>query len=88
MKLLISLQNLTIFIIPLFLSIRAEILPTERLVDWSNAGVVGDIPDYPVQHSVSDFGAAGDGATDARDAFLEAIENITEGNALVVPAGT
>ncbi|MDD4349273.1 MAG: glycosyl hydrolase family 28-related protein [Opitutales bacterium] len=66
----------------------SEILPPDRIIDWSNAGIPGGIPDYPVQHSVLDFGATPNDGTDDRAAFLNAIAATTEGHALLVPAGT
>lgn len=66
----------------------SEILPPERIFDWSRAGIPGGIPDYPVQHSVLDFGAAGDGVTDDTNAFRAAINATTPGYALYVPEGT
>ena len=66
----------------------SQIIPESRIIDWSNVGVTGGIPDYPVQHSVKDFDAVGDGVTDDRTAFQNAIDATTPGNALLVPSGT
>jgi hypothetical protein len=63
--------------------------PAGRLPDISYAGYAcGDrpIPKIPVTANVRDFGAKGDGTTDASDAFLTAIAK-TERGAIAVPAG-
>ncbi len=65
-------------------------VPADRRIDWQ-PGIPCGIPDYPVQHSVLDFGAVADGhtpnKTDNRDAFQKAIDATRPGQALLVPAG-
>ena len=66
----------------------STIIPDSNRVDWSNVGIPGDIPEYPVQYNiVEDFGAVGDGVTDNTSAFNQAIGATEAGNALYVPEG-
>ncbi|MCP4200631.1 MAG: hypothetical protein GY769_01695 [bacterium] len=63
--------------------------PAGRLPDFSYAGYrAGNepIPDVPVVANVKDFGATGDGVTDDSWAFLQAIEETSNG-AILIPAG-
>ncbi|MDD4349272.1 MAG: glycosyl hydrolase family 28-related protein [Opitutales bacterium] len=68
----------------------SEILPPERMSDWSNVGVQGGIPDYPVGVNVKDapYNAAGDGTTNDTAAILAAIAACPDGHAVYLPAGT
>lgn len=66
----------------------SEIIPVERLGDWSNAGVVGGIPDYPVGVNAMDYGAVGDGVADDTQAILDAIAACPPGQAVFLPAGS
>lgn len=58
-----------------------------RVVPWS-PGVKGGITNYPVQHSVTDYGAVGDGTTECYAAFTNGIARTTNGGALYIPNGT
>lgn len=63
--------------------------PDGRLPDFSWAGYhAGEvpIPDVPVKVNVRDFGAVGDGVADDSQAFLDAIEAVSDG-AILIPAG-
>lgn len=72
----------------LFVLGQNAILPANQQIDWSIAGVEGGIPNYPVESSVVDFGAVGDGVTDDLAAFQAAIDAAPNNSAVFVPAGT
>lgn len=57
-----------------------------EIIMW-NPGVIGGIPDKPVVANVLDSGAKGDGVTDDYSAFIKAIESVTDGGAVLIPAG-
>ena len=68
------------------------IIPPYRRTAW-RPGVPGGIPSVDVAcpagaPSVLEFGAAGDGSTDDREAFAAAIEAAPEGGSILIPAGT
>ena len=50
-------------------------LPTERLIDWSNAGIPGGIPSRTTICTTIDSATYGDGHTDATSALQTAINN-------------
>ena len=62
-------------------------MPASSIGDWSNAGVRGGIPHYPVGANVLDYGATGDGTTDDTDAILDAIEACPESQGVFFPPG-
>lgn len=64
--------------------------PASRLPDFSQAGYAAGqkpLPRYPAAADVRDFGAKGDGVTDDTAAFQQAIREVREGGAVLVPAG-
>lgn len=70
------------------LQITSTILPASAIGDWSNAGVQGEIPEYPVEVNVLDYGAIGNGTADDTEAILDAIAACPEDNAVFFPAGS
>ncbi len=65
----------------------STILPDSCVADWENAGVRGDIPEYPIGVNVKDYGAVGDGITDDTQSILAAIAACPTGKAVLFPAG-
>jgi hypothetical protein len=64
--------------------------PLGRLPDFSYAGYAqgeSTVPNVPVEHMVTKFGAVGDGITDDTAAFQAAIDATSHG-ALLIPSGT
>ena len=51
----------------------SQTIPAGRLVDWSNAGYTGEIPDSSQQVDITSFGGAGDSITDNSTAISAAI---------------
>ncbi len=65
-------------------------VPTGRIMDWSYAGYqAGEspLPELTPDVSVTDFGAVADDAGDDTDAFNQAIQSLTNGGVVGVPAG-
>ncbi len=63
--------------------------PQNGVVDWTQAGLLNDIPTPSSFVSVSDFGAIGDGFSDDTQAVLDALEEIDGENAILYfPSGT
>ena len=69
--------------------VLSQTIPEDRIVDWSQAGLLYDIPNSSALFSVIDFGATGDGLTDDSPAVQDAL-NAMENNAgiLFFPSGT
>lgn len=65
----------------------AEVIPADRIVDWSQAGIPGDIPVYPAGVNVMNYGALGDGMTDDTLAIQNAINACPTGSAVYLPNG-
>lgn len=63
----------TLFLLFVFSFSFCQIIPTERVVDWSVAGVETDFDDPDIMLNVMNFGAIGDGVTDDSDAVISAI---------------
>ncbi len=70
-----------------------EIIPSERWIDWSGAGVYADgvkgIPEYPVALNVKEgpYNAQGDGVTDDTESIQDAISACPPGQAVLIPQG-
>ena len=64
-----------------------EVIPLDRRTDWSNAGVKGGIPNYPICVNVKDYGAVGDGITDDTQAIVNAISAAGVNCAVYIPEG-
>jgi len=70
-------------------SIQAQNIPDNRLVDWSNAGLLNEIPNPDLIIDITDFGAAGNGITDDTEAIQEAIVYLDgQDGILYFPPGT
>ncbi len=80
---------LIIVITLLQLNTTAQVIPTDRTVNWSELAQHITIEQPKIQISVKDFGAMGDGITDDSQAIINAIESLS-GNLGYVhfPAGT
>lgn len=76
-----------LIVLPVSLLSQISSLPVGQQIDWSIAGIPGGIPNYPIGSSVMDFGAVGDGVTDDRLAFQQAINAAPENTTIFVPAG-
>ncbi len=64
------------WIIYLFLSIvqlNAQVIPIERITDWSNAGFIYPIPEPTLELNIMDFGAVADGSSSTNTAWNAAI---------------
>jgi hypothetical protein len=66
----------------------AEIVPADRRVDWSLAGIPGGVPVRETVCATIDAAAYGDGTTDATDAIQDAIDRCPPGQVVILPAGT
>lgn len=68
--------------------VRAEIIPTDRLVSW-DPGVPGGIPSYPVFADVTQapYNAVGDGIADDTAAIQDALDDCPAGRAVFLPTG-
>lgn len=66
-----------------------ELWDHSKIPDFTKAGYMEgkDIPHYPMQVSVTDFGAIGDGVTDNTLAFKKAISNCQSHVSIYIPAG-
>jgi len=80
---------LIIVITLLQLNTTAQVIPTDRTVNWSELAQHITIEQPKIQISVKDFGAMADGITDDSQAIINAIESLS-GNLGYVhfPAGT
>lgn len=67
----------------------AAIIPADRVVDWTQAGIPGGIPSVSEGASVLDYGAVPNDGQDDSSAFQEAIDAVkgTTNNAITIPAG-
>jgi hypothetical protein len=67
----------------------AELIPSDRRIDWSNVGIPSGIPDYPIFANVKDapYLAAGDDITDDAQAIQKAISDCPDGMAVYLPEG-
>ncbi len=66
----------------------ASIVPADRRVDWSLAGIPGGIPGRTQVFRSIDATTYGDGSTDATKAIQEAIDSAPAGQVVHLPAGT
>jgi hypothetical protein len=65
----------------------ATIIPADRRVDWTLAGIPGGIPVRTTVCATVDAARYGDGATDATAAIQAAIDACPPGQVVVLPAG-
>ncbi len=67
----------------------AQTIPTNRVVDWSMAGLAQSIPSYQTIVNITSFGAVGDGTTINDDAFSSALNSLNgKSGVIYFPAGT
>jgi hypothetical protein len=64
-----------------------EILPIDRRIDWSFAGIPEGIPARTTICATIDNGVYGNGITDATSAIQDAIENCPDGQVVFLPEG-
>jgi hypothetical protein len=69
-------------------SAAGEIIPTDRRIDWSHAGIPGGIPERTSVCATINSAVYGHGTTDARDAIQDAIDGCPDGQVVYVPEGT
>ena len=84
-------KRYSIILLSLFtaISVWAQNIPNNRKVDWSIAGYEGEIPCITTErNAVSEFGIDNTGATDVSNQVNNALNAISEGEALYFPEGT
>jgi hypothetical protein len=67
---------LTIILWALTIIAFTQVIPSDRLVNWNNAGYTGEIPDPENIIDVTTYGAVGDSSTDNYTAVSEAIASL------------
>jgi hypothetical protein len=65
-----------------------EIIPADRRIDWSHAGIPGGIPERTTICATIDSGVYGNGTTDATEAIQDAIDSCPDRQVVYVPEGT
>ena len=66
----------------------AQILPSNRAVDWSMAGYKGVIPDYPGVIDITNYGGNGNGVSINDTAFLDAVNALSGADGVIYfPSG-
>lgn len=74
--------------VSLIFTVNAQIIPENRRVDWSIAGLHGEIPDPGTIVNVLNFGAVNNGTADNKDAVVDAINSLGgEAGVVYFPAG-
>lgn len=67
----------------------AQVLPSNRSVDWNLAGYTGAIPDYPTVVDISNYGGSGDGVGSNDTAFMNAVNSLSGADGVIYfPSGT
>ncbi|MES2284596.1 MAG: glycosyl hydrolase family 28-related protein [Bacteroidota bacterium] len=67
----------------------AQVLPSNRSVDWSLAGFKGITPDYPTVVDISNYGGAGDGVGSNDTAFMNVVNSLSGADGVIYfPSGT
>jgi hypothetical protein len=64
-----------------------EIIPADRRIDWSYAGIPGGIPERTVICEIIDGALYGNGTTDATEVIQTALENCPNGQVVYLPPG-
>jgi hypothetical protein len=64
-----------------------EIIPAERRINWSNAGIPGGIPNRTTICATIDAEIYGDGVTDATQVITDAISNCPADQVVYIPEG-
>ena len=65
-----------------------EIIPADRKIDWSQAGIPGGIPDRTTICATINSAVYGNGVTDARAAIQNALDACPDGQVVYLPPGT
>ena len=66
---------------------QEDIIPQERKIDWSQAGVEGGIPTRTTICATIDAATYGNGVTDASGAIQSALDSCPSGQVVYLPAG-
>jgi hypothetical protein len=64
-----------------------EIIPADRIIDWSHSGIPGGIPQRAIICVIIDSETYGDGITDATAAIQTAIDSCPDGQVVYLPPG-
>jgi len=64
-----------------------DLLPADRCIDWSMAGIPGGIPSRTTIYKTIDAALYGNGTTDATTAIQSAIDSCPAGHVVYLPAG-
>jgi hypothetical protein len=70
------------------ISASGEIIPDDRRINWSYAGIPGGIPQRNTICATIDSALYGNGTTDATAAIQEALDTCPDGEVVYVPEGT
>ena len=87
---ILALTAILIFVL-VGLSARAEILPAERRVDWTQTGIPGGIPTYTTIFANvknAPYNAVGDGVANDTVAIQSALNACPANQVVLLPAGT
>ena len=66
----------------------AEIIPPDRRIDWSAAGIPGGIPDRTIIFTTIDSATYGNGTTNATAVIQKAIDSCPDNQVAYIPGGT
>ena len=69
-------------------SAGGDIIPADRKIDWSFAGIPGGIPSRTSICVTIDSAVYGNGTTDATDAIQNALDSCPDGQVVYLPQGT
>ncbi len=79
---------LILLCISLSFSIKTQVIPENRRVDWSVAGVNGDIPNPGTIVNVLNYGGVNNGSSDNKEAVVNAINSLNgEAGVIYFPEG-
>jgi hypothetical protein len=70
------------------LASSGEIIPDDRRIDWSYAGIPGGIPNRAVVCTTINAAVYGNGVTDATHAIQNALDSCPDGQVVYLPPGT
>lgn len=68
--------------------VSGDIIPADRRIDWSHAGIPGGIPSRTTNCTIIDSAVYGNGTTDATDAIQNALDSCPDEQVVYVPNGT
>jgi hypothetical protein len=84
----VRLSTFAIMSLIVFSTVSAEIIPPDRRIDWSDAGIPGGIPQRTTICTTLNAATYGNGITDATSAIQQALENCPDNQVVYLPAGT